>query len=116
MSYNVLRSCAAHGGHHLAYSSRSFGGSYFCPAFLRAMFEDFDPQPYENCQGQPDRQRVHMIDDPYKSDYVVVARDGDNVTIRSLAFPDQEPVTVSVHNLYPGSMMQAYARAPRCGK
>lgn len=116
MSYNVLRSCAAHGGHHLAYSSRSFGGSYFCPAFLRAMFEDFDPQPYANCDGRPDRQRVKLIDDQYSSEYVVIARDGDNVEIRNLGRPDLGTMTVSIAQLYPGSTFHAYAKAPKCGK
>lgn len=86
MSAVILRSCAVGGGHHAGYRSASFGGSYLCPKHLRQTFEGFDPRP-----GHPVHSRVKTFDGD--TDWCVLARDGDKLTLRRLGFPDS-PVTV----------------------
>lgn len=106
---NILRSCAVGGGHHLGHNSRSFGGRYFCPKHLRETFHEFDPQP-----GDPVRNRVRFIDGGRgDAELIVVARDGDQVTVRYLGFPDLPAQTASLAELWP-SWYPNYSRG--CGR
>lgn len=95
MTRAILRSCAIGGGHHIGHNSRSFGGQYFCPKHLRQLFEGFDPQPY------PARDhRVRFINGP-DTEWCVLAREGDTLTLRRLGFPDDPPTTAVVAQVYP---------------
>lgn len=93
---NALRACGGCGGSFLADNRDE---AYFCSKCTRNLPE-FDPQPYG--LGRPDDQACRM-------DYqgrrlvrmVVLARDGDMVTVRPLGFPEADPVTVHVNNLRP---------------
>lgn len=91
----ILRLC---GGCNGSFCGDSRNETYFCPKCTAAMPE-FDPQPYAKCEGRPDRQRVKY--GPYLADHVVLAREGDMVTIRPLGNPEAESFTVHVNNLRP---------------
>lgn len=66
MSKVILRSCAAHGRNFWAgHDSRSFGGRFYCPGYLRDdLFRGFNPTPYAPpVIGQPEGQHtVRLID------------------------------------------------------
>lgn len=95
MTTCILRSCGNCGG---SFCGDNRNETYFCPKCTAAMPE-FDPQPYAKCEGRPDRQRVKY--GPWLTDHVVLAREGDMVTVRPLGNPDAEPFTVHVNNLRP---------------
>jgi hypothetical protein len=105
----VLRSCGIGGGHHAGYASKSFGGTYYCPKHLRMFLEGFDPQP---------RDRVKPIDGPSWREYIVMARDGDSVSVKILGRPELEPETFSVRMLYPGDASHVFAnrKVRGCGQ
>lgn len=88
----VLRSCAAGGGHHLGYMSKSFNGAYYCPRHLKDLMSSFDPKP---------NSTVCFIDFP-PGEYVVLARDEDVVEVRKLGRPDLPSSRVRICGLYPG--------------
>lgn len=92
---NALRSCGGCGGSFLADDRNE---TYFCPK-CTAAFPEFDPQPYPSCGGRPDRQRVRY--GPRLDEYVVLAREGDMLTIRRLGLPESDPVQVHVANARP---------------
>lgn len=98
---NALRSCGGCGGSFLADDRNEM---YICPKCTKGLPE-FDPQPYEKCGGRPDKQRVRYNwygSGPYGSaECVVLAREGDMVTIRPLGRPELEAVTVHLNNLRP---------------
>lgn len=107
---NVLRACAAGGGHHLAYSSASFGGNYYCPRHLADLMREFDPRPGDRVRaidplGVGPMAAYERLSRPggghYETDYAVVAREGDLVTLRFVAFPAEPQIQVSVAQLYP---------------
>jgi hypothetical protein len=88
-----LRSCGGCGGSFLGDDRNEI---YFCPA-CTAKLPPFDPQPYARCQGQPDKQRCR-----YEGrEMVVLAREGDQVTVRPLGNPEAAPATVHINNLRP---------------
>lgn len=95
---NYLRSCGGCGGSFLGDNRDEI---YFCPRCTKNLPE-FDPQPYAKCKGQPDKQRCRM---DYQGrrlvEMVVLAREGDMVTVRPLGFPDDDPVTVHLNVLRP---------------
>lgn len=91
----VLRSCGGCGG---SFCGDNRNETYFCAECTRRNGERlFDPQPYG--RGTIDSQRVKY--GPRLADHVVLAREGDMVTIRPLGFPDADPVTVHVNNVRP---------------
>lgn len=91
----ILRSCGGCGG---SFCGDNRNETWFCPKCTRVNdAKHFDPQPYG--RGRPDDQRVKY--GPYLRDHVVLAREGDMVTIRPLGNPDADPVTVHVNNLRP---------------
>jgi hypothetical protein len=92
---NALRCCGGCGGSFLADDRNR---TYLCPKCTAAQPE-FDPQPYEKCQGRPDKQRCRY--GPRLAEHVVLAREGDMVTVRPLGFPEAEPVTVHLNELTP---------------
>lgn len=92
---NALRSCGGCGRSFLADNRNE---TYYCPKCTKSMPE-FDPQPYATCGGRPDKQMVKY--GPMLTDHVVLAREGDMVTIRPLGFPENEPVTVHLNELRP---------------
>jgi len=129
MTYaSPLRSCSAGEGFWLGHNSKSFGGQFLCPLRQWSLMRGFDPQPYG--QGGTD-QRVKFIDPPappqgvagvgalhaerWNPEFVVLARDGDVLSVRRLGFPDEEPVTVSVYAVYPASPGAVYRHASKCG-
>jgi hypothetical protein len=59
---------------------------------LAKVFVSFDPRP---------RDVVRFIDGP-QWEYVVLAVEGEMVTVRRLGFPEAPAAPVSVHCLYPG--------------
>lgn len=98
-----LRSCAVGGGHHLGHNSKSFGGRYFCPKHQRETFYNFDPQPYTGRVGEPVCNRVRFIDNARgECELIVIARDGDRVTVKALGFPELPARTVTLAELWPG--------------
>jgi predicted amidophosphoribosyltransferase len=91
---SYLRCCGGCGGSFaVAYSTNEI---WFCPACTKKL-PDFDPQPY--AIGGPENQRVRY--GPHLREYVVLAREGDQVTIRPLGNPDAEEITVNVNVLRP---------------
>lgn len=58
---------------------------------------EFDPQPYEKCEGSTDRQRCRYDD----TEMVVLAREGNSVTVRPLGSPYAPEQVVDVHSLRP---------------
>ena len=98
-----LRSCAVGGGHHLGHNSTSFGGRYLCPKHQRETFYNFDPQPCTHQIGELIRNRVRFIDGGRgDAELIVIARDGDQVTVKVLGFPDLPAQTVPLAALWPG--------------
>ncbi len=90
---NALRSCGGCGGSFLADNRNEI---YFCPKCTKYLPE-FDPQPYG--KGRPDDQQVRF--GPRLDLYLVIAREGDMVTIRRMGNPDALPFEVPVNNLRP---------------
>jgi hypothetical protein len=96
MNRLILRSCGGCGG--------SFGGDardqiWLCPK-CTAKLPPFDPQPY--AVGGPDNQRCRMDWDGWRlREMVVLAREGDMVTVRPLGNPDIKPRTVHLNDLRP---------------
>lgn len=92
----ILRSCGGCGG--------SFGGDarneiWFCNK-CKARLPEFDPQPY--AVGGSGKSICRMDQDGWPlREMVVLAREGDMVTVRPLGRPDLEPVTVSLSELRP---------------
>jgi len=95
----ILRSCAVHGRNFWAgHNSRSFGGRFFCPGYLRDdLFRGFDPQPYAPpVLGQPEGQHTVLLIDggwptPDTPQCVIerLAREGgDLLVVRPLGMPD----------------------------
>lgn len=99
-----LRPCGGGGGHHLAHDSRSYGGVYFCPAHLRSLNTDFDPQSNDI---------VKFIDGDRRP-FVVLSRDGDVITMRHLGNPDAPCTRASVWELYTGERAALYRTASNC--
>lgn len=103
-----LRSCAAHGGNFwLGHDSKSFGGRFFCPQYLRDLFASFDPQPRpkEIRYGQPEGDHtVRLIDGGWPTpdtEYVVLDRRGDLLTLRPLGMPEAPTTEVQVAACWP---------------
>jgi hypothetical protein len=88
-----LRSCGGCGGSFLGDNRNEI---YFCPKCTRGLPE-FDPQPYEKCNGRPDKQRCRY----QGRDMVVLEREGDMVTVRPLGRPDASSATVHIGQLRP---------------
>lgn len=92
----ILRSCGRCGG--------SFGGDarneiWFCNR-CRAKLPEFNPQPY--AVGGPANQTCRYSYDGWNlREMVVLAREGDMVTVRPLGNPDEAPRTVHVSELRP---------------
>lgn len=100
MTYGTLRSCGVGGGHHAAFSSSDFNGTYFCPKHLHELMKDFEE---ELLRPGWDRSRVRFIGtNSYPGDYVALSRDGDMVTVRKLGAPESPTMIVSIGQLYPG--------------
>lgn len=100
MSYNVLRSCGVGGGHHLAYSSTDFNGTYYCSKHLHELMKDFEA---ELLAPGMDRSRVRFIGtSSYPGEWIALSRVGETVTVRRLGMSDSPELTVSIHQLYPG--------------
>jgi hypothetical protein len=93
----------------VGYTSRNFGGAYYCPKHLGMLMDGFDPQVGD---------RVRPISGPSWREYIVVGRDGDNVSVKILGRPEVEPVCIRVGNLYPGSFDHVYgnSRVKGCGQ
>lgn len=119
---NYLRSCTAGGGHWAAHNSTSFGGRFYCPLHLWSLLHGFDPQP--DGHGGTDTT-VRFIDGSVPSGwmhaerdettYVVLARDGDMLTLRRLGFPNDPHVQAPVSAVYPDDPGAVYRHASRCG-
>lgn len=115
-----LRSCAAHGRNFwLGHDSRSFGGRFFCPAYLRELFEGFDPQPFTPpVMGQREGQHtIRLIDGGWPTPdthYVVLERQGDLLTVRPVGMPDIPPTEVQVAACWPTRYVPPSSRT--CGK
>lgn len=88
----VMRFCATCSTVWAGHDSASFGGVYRCPACRARHMVGFDPQP---------NHVVRFIDGP-QHEYVVLARDGKDVTVRRQGFPECPALTVSVRTLRPG--------------
>jgi hypothetical protein len=108
----ALRSCAVHGrSFWLAYGSRSFGGRFFCPGYLRDdLFKAFDPQPYRRpVPGEPEGDHtVRLIDGGWPTPdtpQVVLARltrDGrDVLMVRPLGMPQTPAREVALDQCWP---------------
>lgn len=108
----VLRSCAVHGRNFwLAHGSRSFGGRFFCPGYVRDdLFRDFDPRPYEPpVIGRPEGQHtVRLIEGGWPTPdtpVVVLERlvsDGrDFLVVRPLGMPDVPGRLVPLASCWP---------------
>lgn len=112
-----LRSCAAHGHNFwLGHSSRSFGGRFFCPQYLRDLFAHFNPQPFRSpVIGQPvGEHTVRLIDGGWPTpdtQYVVLDRRGDLLTLRPLGMPDHPPTVISVHACWPARYVSPSTRS-----
>jgi hypothetical protein len=105
---NVLRSCAVHGRNFwLGHDSRSFGGRFFCPGYLRDdLFAGFDPQPYAPpVMGQRGADHtVRLIEGGWPTPDTVMCvleRHGDLLVVRPLGLPNAEPRTVPVAACWP---------------
>lgn len=115
-----LRICAAHGRNFwLGHDSRSFGGRFFCPAYLRDLFANFDPQPFTPpVIGQREGEhQVRLIDGGWPTPdtpYVVLAREGDILTVRPLGMPDHPTSEISVAACWPARYVSPSSN--RCGK
>lgn len=120
-----LRACAAGGGHWAAHNSSSFGGNFLCPKHQWSLMHGFDPRPHG--QGGTD-STVRFIDfdhghdahgsmhaEQMKQEWVVLARDGDTVTLRPLGNPDAPTREAPVALLYPASPGAVYRHAAKCG-
>lgn len=113
----ALRSCAAHGRNFwMGYHSTSFGGRFFCPQYLRDLFANFDPQPRpkEVQYGRPEGDHtVRLIDGGWPTpdtEYAVLAREGDLLTLRPVGFPDMEPVHHRVAECWPARYVRPSTR------
>lgn len=86
-----LRCCGGCGGSFLGDNRNEI---WFCPA-CAAKFPPFNPQPYP--VGSQDEQQCR-----YEGrEMVVLAREGDQVTVRPLGNPDAPSFTVHINNLRP---------------
>jgi hypothetical protein len=91
-----LRCCGRCGGSFLGDNRDEI---WFCPSCTKKL-PPFDPQPYS--VGGSENQRARMNWAGWKlREVVVLAREGDMVTVRPLGNPDIEPVTVHVSVLRP---------------
>jgi hypothetical protein len=105
MDGRVIRCCAVHGNNFwAAYTSRSFGGRFFCPGYLREdLFRNFNPQPYRPpVIGEPENDGVVRLIDGSDSLFIVVARDGDTLELRKLGLPDALTFTMPISACWPG--------------
>lgn len=108
----ALRSCAVHGlNFWLAYGSRSFGGRFFCPGYVRDdLFAGFDPRPYAPpVLGRPEGQHtVRLIDGGWPTADTAMCvlerrerADGDLLVLRPLGMPDVAPCEVPLAACWP---------------
>ncbi len=82
MSGTPMRTCAGCSGFFLTHAARYADEPYFCPKCWARRTADFDPR-----QGDQVRD-VDRTSGPF-SDLFVVDRDGDEVTVQPLGFPDR---------------------------
>mgnify|MGYP001164613689 CR=1 FL=1 len=109
----ALRSCAAHGGNFwLGHDSKSFGGRFFCPQYLRDLFANFDPQPRpkEIRYGQPEGDHTVRLIDGGDTQYVVLDRRGDLLTLRPLGMPEAPTTEVQVAACWPARYVNPSTR------
>lgn len=115
-----LRTCAAHGHNFwLGYDSKRFGGRFFCPQYVRDMFEHFDPQPrpkgvlYGQSEGD---HTVRLIEGGWPTPdtaYVVLDRKGDILTLRPLGMPEAYTLEVPVAACWPARYVRPSTRTCR---
>jgi hypothetical protein len=92
MTMNAWRMCGYCRRQFLAYSSSSMGGEYLCPVHLRQMFAGFNPR-----QGD----HVRTMDGP-QTDWLVLAREGETLTVRPLGRPEVAAGSLQVAMCWPG--------------
>lgn len=88
--YAYLRMCAGCAGSFATYAPGHWDDPYTCPNCL-AKQPPFNPQPNDV---------VHLADN-WRTQFVVLARTGDTLTIRRLGWPDGPISTVHVANTMP---------------
>lgn len=137
MSYNTstrwptrLRICAVHGEYiRLGPDPKPFGIWFYCPQYVRDMFENFNPQPRprgvrwpkEVClrrgvrygQSEEGDHTVRLIEGGWPTPdapYEVLARKGDILTLRPLAFPEAPTVEVPVSACWPDRRVRPSTR------
>lgn len=91
MAGTPLRCCAGCGGSFLGYTTGGFG--FYCGPCAKRHGEGFDPQP-----GPGKWQTVRLCSDKNPRDYVVLAREGQILTLRPLGRPDVPSVEMHVNN------------------
>ena len=115
-----LRACAAHGQNFwMGHDSKSLGGRFFCPQYLRDLFEHFDPQPrpkgvpYGQSEGD---HTVRLIDGGWPTpdtQYVVLDRKGDLLTLRPVGMPEAPTMEVPVAACWPARYVSPSTRTCR---
>lgn len=82
LSNNMLRLCAGCNRNFLTYASHNPEDPFFCPKCWKVRTENFDPQPNDQVRD------IDHMSGPFSSLFVV-ARDGDQVTVQPIGFPDR---------------------------
>jgi hypothetical protein len=105
------RMCGFDRRQYLDHSGDLPDDGYLCPEHMAAMWAAYDPQPRgEVAIGQREPQsRVRLWTDRI-SEYIVLARDGDTLTLRRLGFPDDPSIQVPVRATLPADVHNAIVR------